>query len=387
MATWDITAPAGSGQGAAHDVATAITEPGDFDGATIDSVQVISAPTMASDGETDDTAIFRWWIQTDGGTAIFGSNAANAAICDVNWGPSLTESPLTIADDTARSPNPTTAVAADWDEIRSDCTYTANMMGDNETFTWSAFTIRVTYTPATGTEFFQDVDGTLSFVGNMFRRTEISPDGALTFVGGLTTTKLVQQAVEGVLSFVGNLARRAEIFPSGALTFVGDVNRLTSISQAGTLTFAGVLTKETQKLLAGVLSFDGALASIVIFTQSVDGTLTFVGDISKSTFKIADGDLTFSGDMARQINKELTGTLSFTGVINKLVNKSLAGELSFVGNLVAGVLFSQAVTGALSFIGGLATLFIPPVGITIRQMWRSLWSRVWKDPGKKDEDS
>lgn len=152
MATFDITVLAGTSQGASHDVATAFTEPGDFDGATIDSVQVISSPTMSSDAESDDTAIFRWWIQTSGGTAIFGNNTANGAICDVNWGPSVSESPLTIADDTLRFPNPTIAVAADWDEIRGACTYTANMMGDAELFTWSAFTIRVTYTPAASGE-------------------------------------------------------------------------------------------------------------------------------------------------------------------------------------------------------------------------------------------
>ena len=347
MATFDITVDAQSAQGDGASGSNVFTEPGDFDGATIDDVSVVGSPTVTSDGITNDTIGVRFNIETSTGTDIWGGVGSDAAsACSALLGDSVSSDIIT--DGSAPSPAPGTAVAADWDQVAFLVNYAKNGKDDAELVSWSSFTIRVTYTPS-GTAFTQDVEGTLTFVG--------------------AQTRITEKNTAGVLSFVGDMFRR------------------TNISPDGTLTFGGVLTKETQKLLAGVVSFDGALTSIIIFTQDVEGTLTFVGDISKNTFKRADGNLTFSGDIAKQINKELAGTLSFTGVINKLVNKSLAGELSFIGNLVASIIFSQAVIGALSFIGGLATLFIPPVGITIRLMWRSLWGRVWKDPGKKDEDN
>jgi len=146
MATFDITVGAQSAQ--THPVTRSdnFTTPGDFDGATIDSVVVVGSPTITSDGVTDDSFFMRWEIQTSIAVAIFGNNDADTtSVCFAVLGD--LDSSDVITDGSARSPNPTIAVAADWDRVGATSTYSPNMMADNEAMSWDAFTIRVTYTP------------------------------------------------------------------------------------------------------------------------------------------------------------------------------------------------------------------------------------------------
>lgn len=145
MATWDITVPAGSGVGEGGSGSSAITEPGNFDGATITDVSVVGTPSLTSDGATDDTISVYWYVTTDVPANVYGGASSTQGICSGTLGDSVSSD--TIADDTA-SPAPGTAVAADWDEIRYGVAYTSNKMGDAETCSWSSFTIRVTYTPS-----------------------------------------------------------------------------------------------------------------------------------------------------------------------------------------------------------------------------------------------
>jgi outer membrane lipoprotein SlyB len=149
MAIWDITVSAGSTVGSGTDVLlTTISGvvPGDFNGATIDSVVVQSAPTITSDGTTDDTIGVRFFVTTTAPADVFGGDGSDAAsMCHASLGNGVASD--TITDGTSRSPNPTTAVAADWDEVRYSINYTASMKNDGETMSWSAFTVRVTYTP------------------------------------------------------------------------------------------------------------------------------------------------------------------------------------------------------------------------------------------------
>lgn len=145
MATWDITVPAGSGVGSGGTGSSAITEPGDFDGATIDDVSIVGTPTITSDGTTDDTIGIRWNIETSTGTDIWGGVGSDAAsACSASIGDSA--SSANITDGSSPSPAPSTAVAADWDQIAYAANYIASMKNDGETVSWSAFTLRVTYT-------------------------------------------------------------------------------------------------------------------------------------------------------------------------------------------------------------------------------------------------
>jgi len=154
MATWDIDVPAGSGVGSGGDTSSAVspTVPGDFDGATIDSVLIVGSPTVTADSDptVDDGCDFWWYIATSTGTAVYGGNSVSTGICDANFPQSSTSFAL-INNTASPSPAPTTAVSADWDNIHVGVGYSANMMDDGELFSWSTFKIRVTYTPGAGT--------------------------------------------------------------------------------------------------------------------------------------------------------------------------------------------------------------------------------------------
>lgn len=172
MATWDITFPAQSGYGGGSswtDETDPITPPGDFDGATINSVSVVGSPTITSDGTTDDTVEVRFYIVDGTGTNvdIYGNpDTANQAICRAILGDSA--SSATITNDTNTTPAPTTAVAAEWNIAANAGIYTANMKSDGETVSWSSFTVRVDYTPASALD--QD-----SYRISEYNSTESSP--------------------------------------------------------------------------------------------------------------------------------------------------------------------------------------------------------------------
>ena len=150
MATWDIVFPAGSARTGTTITNTAVspTVPGDFDGSTIDSIAVLSAPTLdTNSGPTNDTVGIRWVIQTDADVDVYGGSGSDAvSLCSAVLGDGVSSD--TIAVGSGPSPAPTIAVAADWDEVSSRGNYTAQAMPDGETVDWSAFTVRVTYTPA-----------------------------------------------------------------------------------------------------------------------------------------------------------------------------------------------------------------------------------------------
>jgi len=147
MPIYDITVPAKSGIGGTDAAADAIAAPpGDFDGAVINSVVIVGSPTITSDGQSDDSLTIRWAIQNDafnntyGNVSTDGFSLARAPLGD-------SEASATIIGSGSTSPAPTIAVAADWDQVRYSCFYSANMMADAETVSWNAWTIRVTYTP------------------------------------------------------------------------------------------------------------------------------------------------------------------------------------------------------------------------------------------------
>ena len=257
-----------------------------------------------------------------------------------------------------------------------------------------------------GTLFFQSNAGALSFVGTTTKETQKSLGGVLSFAGGMiketqkiltgalsfvgAMQKLIFKPVAGVLSFVGDLlaSKLAFLSIAGVLSFGGSLTKQTNKATIGGLTFSGDVSKEAVKQLSGSLSFDGILTKET--TRFLTGVLSFSGVLATAVVKLLSivGVLSFSGDLTKQTEKQVAGVLTFSGTLTKLTFKLLAGVLSFTGALLTNAIFGRVVDGVVSFVGTLATLFIPGGGgPTLRRMWRSLWSRVWKDPGKGDEDT
>jgi hypothetical protein len=123
-------------------------QPGDFDGATINSVSVSGTPATTVNVTDNDTLGVHFIIETSAGTDIYGTagGADSATMCAA----AESSSGSTIADGASTSPAPTTAVAADWDNVYWEVTYSQVQMADaTRTISWSQFNIVVDYTANT----------------------------------------------------------------------------------------------------------------------------------------------------------------------------------------------------------------------------------------------
>lgn len=196
-----------------------------------------------------------------------------------------------------------------------------------------------------------------------------------------------QQSAAGAITFTGTQARSGMgKYAAGALTFTADItskfiDKVTGLT--GSITPSGIPHWLVDKAtgLTGGFTPSGILATAKLFSQAVDGALTFVGDItSKSISKVSDllGSLTFSGTPHWMVDKAtgLTGSLTPSGVPHWLVDKAtglvgeltssgalvaqgqkfLDGALTFAGNYVAQG--QKALAGALTFVGESAAEFI-----------------------------
>lgn len=160
----------------------------------------------------------------------------------------------------------------------------------------------------------------------------------------------------GTLSFTGNMAKRTNKPLTGVLSFTGAIVRTVSYVMTATLSFTGVFTKRTSRALAGVLSFTGTFAASHRFFQALTGSLSFTGTFTKRTNKSLAGVLSFTGALTKRLSRALSGVLSFTGAMTKRTLRALTGVLSFTGVFVGAQhtpTNSIAFTAALSFNGNL----------------------------------
>lgn len=145
-----------------------------------------------------------------------------------------------------------------------------------------------------------------------------------------------------------------------------------SQSVAGTLTSAGALTKRAGKSLAGALASSGALARRI--GKGLAAVLDESGNVVKQASGSLAGALTPAGALARRIGKSLAAAASFSGdltttkVIMKLLEaalassgtaakqagKGLAALFDQAGNVVRDS--SAALAGALGFTGSVTAI-------------------------------
>ena len=219
MATWTITVPARSGVGETGSERVSITPPGDFDGATINSVTLQGTPTVSSDqGGTDDVLLARWAVQTSSFTDTYGTTGSDeGSIC---WARLADTAPASadVTSGSATSPAPTTAVAANWDNIYWQMFYTQNGMPNNETMTWSAFTIDVDYTPAAPT-----VTATPSGTGTSVLTKKLTAKRSLSVSGtgtsSLTTLRAPRVWLNSTQSLSGATAMTVTAWSDTSITF------------------------------------------------------------------------------------------------------------------------------------------------------------------------
>jgi hypothetical protein len=155
MATWtiQISAQTDAAHTASGTHATTLGEaqPADFDGATINSVSVSGSPSTTVSVTDNDLLGVHFIIETSAGTDIYGTADGGGGSNDANTMcyAALSSSGSTITDGASTTPAPTTAVAADWDNVYWEVQYDAVAMQDaTRTISWSQFNVVVDYSPA-----------------------------------------------------------------------------------------------------------------------------------------------------------------------------------------------------------------------------------------------
>jgi hypothetical protein len=214
-----------------------------------------------------------------------------------------------------------------------------------------------------GTTFDQDIDGALTLVGSLSKRTGKALGGTLTTAGALS--KLTSRALAGTVTLAGTVSKLTSRALSGAVTFAGTLTTgaLYAKALAGTLTFSGTIVKQTNKALGGAVTFAGTIVRAI--SKTLVAALTFTSNVSTgSTYTLSlAGTLALAGALARQTQKALTGGLTFVGGLTRAVRKGLAGVLSFTSSLVSSRLFSISLGGTLTTAGAVTHEAVtPPAG-------------------------
>jgi hypothetical protein len=139
---------------------------------------------------------------------------------------------------------------------------------------------------------------------------------------------------------------------SGTLTSAGALSKQTGHGLSGTLTSAGALLKQVSHELSGALTSAGALAKQT--ARSLSGAMTSAGAAAKSTGHSLSGSMTSAGDLSKQVGKSLSGTLTSAGAKLLQVGKSLSGSMSSTGVLDAARTFTAVISGSMASAGALA---------------------------------
>ena len=100
-------------------------------------------------------------------------------------------------------------------------------------------------------------------------------------------------------------------------------------------------------------------AALTVFTQSVGGTVSPAGTVTKKTRKVVAGSIAPAGALFKKTKKVLGGSLTAAGAIIKKTRKVLGGSLTGAGSLAAefvsgvGQVFQVAVGGTITAAGSL----------------------------------
>jgi hypothetical protein len=344
VATWDITVSAGSTVGSGTDVLlTTISGvvPGDFDGATINSVTVQGTPTVTSDGTTDDTIEVRFFVTTTVPADTFGGDGSNAAsMCYASVGDSA--SSANITDGTARSPNPTTAVAADWDEVRYSINYSANMKDDGETISWSSFTVRVDYTSS---QTFNE-NHSMSGTGTVALARTITFTKAHSAQGSLALTRTI--TFIKAFSATGTLALQRTITLIKAIgatgTSVLSYGLQYTIQAAMSATGTPVMTAATTYLQALTHSATGSVAiqRTIGLVKSIgaSGSVTLQRSITliKAISAVGTSALTRTQDYVRSFSHSAVGSVVVAKVASfaQTLAHAATGAVAMTKNFIPG---------------------------------------------------
>lgn len=138
---------------------------------------------------------------------------------------------------------------------------------------------------------------------------------------------------------------------AGTLTDSGALSKRGGKAAAGSLTSAGALTKQDRTAKAGALTSAGTIAKQARATMA--GSLTSAGALAaiRTVLMALAGALGMSGAVSKQTGKSTDGTLTSGGTVAKQTRKGLAGSLTSGAALSALRTILLTLAGALGLSG------------------------------------
>jgi hypothetical protein len=175
-----------------------------------------------------------------------------------------------------------------------------------------------------------------------------------TSVGGTT----YNQSIGGSVTVAGALTKQTNKAVSGSSTPAGALSKLTTKSFAASITSTGNIVKSTAKAFAGSITGGGSLATMILFTASLDGSITPSGAISKMTMKALAGASTLSGAITKLTMKGLGGEMTVTGALSRLTAKAFAGAITATGTVATSYQVLKSLAGSITPVGALGAVYI-----------------------------
>jgi len=149
---------------------------------------------------------------------------------------------------------------------------------------------------------------------------------------------------------------------AGSITPSGIISKKVAKILLGSALLTGLIIKKVSKVFSGSTAPSSTLVASTGLSQAISGTISMSGAISRKIGKGLIGSITILGDITKKISKFLIGSMTPSGNISKKTSRLLIASTTLVG--VATVAFtttettigSIAMSGIVAGIKGIAQL-------------------------------
>lgn len=173
-------------------------------------------------------------------------------------------------------------------------------------------------------------------------------DWDVDYAVGATT---YDQAVSGTTTLSGSPIKQVNLEESGSVTLSGIVAKVINLDVAGVITGTGQVIKQSFKDMVGSITTSGISAQQLVLTQSVSGSITPSGIVTKVVQSIRDGIITISGVPLKTVNLLVDGAVTLSGSIVKVVSSIVSGSVTLLGVVTTQLVILRGVVGSLTTSG------------------------------------
>jgi hypothetical protein len=240
---------------------------------------------------------------------------------------------------------------------------------------WEAMTFAVRGT-ATGTQYTQNLGGSVTGSGSLKRDTSQKKTGSITVSGAIAkaTThfktgsitavgslrKFIDKMLGGLVSPAATLQAQRVVLQdiAGSVTPAGSLNKDTSKRVDGNLTPVGAIAQAISKPLAGSSTPSGVLTALRTLSRTVAGSIAASGAIAKQTAKSTGGSITPAGAIAfvKSFVRTFTASVTASGALSRSTSKLVAGSSIPAGSLATLKSFTKQLAGSITPSGAVSML-------------------------------